>query len=307
MIFAEWRHDMEGALQLALSSLPHFNNDGDAFLITEVTGRQLAYAGRKSEAIEWLERAHAHTISEHEVWRRNVMITLAELVGKEDSARAVALTHEAVLLSRTTLLGERLAESCAEESIALWSANDRKGAFNSLQLAVREALTAESDTTTWKELFLSLFRVVSYFGSIAHKSLSSGWHRRANAGDVSRHGRFGYDQVLSCPEELHSDLDGHVWRGSPRVFGRGSVVPGRNAARRDVSSRSEYLFVRRILGRVSAAAGLLPGIADEHQNGDKDRQRTGDGESRFVAFHSITSEKHLNSVVRRNARVGTRT
>jgi hypothetical protein len=170
MILAEWRHDMNAAVQLALSSLPQFNSEGDAFLITEVTGRQLAYAGRKSEAIEWLERAHAYTISEHEVWRRNVMITLAEFLGKEDPAKAVALTHEAVLLSRTVLLGERLAESCAEETIARWNANDRKGAFDSLQLAVRETLTAESDAITWKELFLSLFRVAIYFGSIAHKS-----------------------------------------------------------------------------------------------------------------------------------------
>ncbi len=170
MILAEWRHDMNAAVQLALSSLPKFNSDGDAFLITEVTGRQLAYAGRKSEAIEWLERAHAYTISEHEVWRRNVMITLAEFLGKEDPARAVALTNEAVLLSRTALLGERLAESYAEEAIARWSANDRMGAFNSLQLAVRETLRAESDAITWKELFLSLFRVAIYYGSIAHKS-----------------------------------------------------------------------------------------------------------------------------------------
>ena len=170
MILAEWRHDMDAAVQLALSSLPQFNSDGDAFLITEVTGRQLAYAGRKSEAIEWLERAHSYTINEHEVWRRNVMITLAEFLGTEDPARAVALAHEAVLLSRTALLGERLAESCAEEAIALWNANDKTGAYDSLQLAVRETMTAESDAITWKELFLSLFRVAIYYGSIAHKS-----------------------------------------------------------------------------------------------------------------------------------------
>jgi hypothetical protein len=170
MILAEWRHDMDAAVQLALSSLPRFNSGGDAFLITEVTGRQLAYAERKSEAIEWLERANAYTISEHELWRRNVMITLAEFVGTDDSARAVTLTHEAVLLSRSALIGERLAESCAEEGIARWNANDRTGAFDSLQLAVRETLAAESDATTWKELFLSLFRVAVYYGSIAHKS-----------------------------------------------------------------------------------------------------------------------------------------
>jgi hypothetical protein len=170
MILAEWRHEMDAALELANSSLSSFNKDGDAFLITEVMGRQLAYAGRKAEAIEWLERAHAYHISEHEVWRRNVMITLAELVGPEDPAGAITLTHEAVLLSQNALMGERLAESYAEEAIAYWGAGDRKASFASLQLAVRETLKNESDTTTWKELFLSLFRVAISYGSIAHRS-----------------------------------------------------------------------------------------------------------------------------------------
>lgn len=57
MIQAEWRHDMDGALQLAESSLPRFTRDEDAFLITEVTGRQLSYAGRSIEAIAWMQRA----------------------------------------------------------------------------------------------------------------------------------------------------------------------------------------------------------------------------------------------------------
>jgi hypothetical protein len=170
MIRAEWRHDMDAAVQLALSSLPNFDSDGDAFLITEVTGRQLGYAGRRAEAIEWLERAHGYQINEHEVWRRNVMITLAEWVGAEDPVRAVELTREAVSLSRTALAGERVAESCGEEAIALWGANDRKGAFDALQVAVRETLAVESDTTNWKELFLTMFRVAVYYGSIAHKS-----------------------------------------------------------------------------------------------------------------------------------------
>jgi hypothetical protein len=36
------------------------------------------------------------TIREHELWRRNVLISLAELVGKEDPPRAVMLGREAV-------------------------------------------------------------------------------------------------------------------------------------------------------------------------------------------------------------------
>jgi hypothetical protein len=103
MILAEWRHDMDAALELASSSLRSFSEDGDAFLITEVMGRQLAYAGRRAEAIDWLERAHTYPIAKHELWRRNVMITLAELVGQEDPARAIPLTHEAVAEKACTL------------------------------------------------------------------------------------------------------------------------------------------------------------------------------------------------------------
>jgi tetratricopeptide (TPR) repeat protein len=169
MMLAEWRHDLQGALELTRVSLPLFNNDGDAFLLTEVMGRQLSYAGKPAEAIEWLERARSYPIREHELWRRNVLITLAELVAKADPARAVALVREAVALSRATLGGERTAESCAEEAIALWNANDRKAAFESLEEAVKQVLEIETDTSNWKEVFLTLFRVVIYFSSIEQK------------------------------------------------------------------------------------------------------------------------------------------
>jgi hypothetical protein len=78
MILAEWRHDVPTAVQLAESSLARLDDNESRFLISEVTGRQLAYAGRSAEAIEWLNRARSFSIQGHTLWRRNVLITLAQ-------------------------------------------------------------------------------------------------------------------------------------------------------------------------------------------------------------------------------------
>jgi tetratricopeptide (TPR) repeat protein len=170
MIAAEWRHDISGAVELATSALERINDNENRFLITEVTGRQFSYAGRSDEAIGWLERAHSFPISGHALWRRNVLITLAEQVGKSNPARAAKRTAEALALSRTALgeQKERVIEALAEHAIALWNAGERDEAFAMMQSAVRELLVIESGEPYWKKLFLTLFYIVIYYGSIAY-------------------------------------------------------------------------------------------------------------------------------------------
>jgi len=89
MVLAEWENQLDDALTLAESSLQALSGDDCRFLILEVTGRQLSYTGKPQEAMEWLERALTCDAFHHSLWRRNVLITLAELRGAHD-ARAAA-------------------------------------------------------------------------------------------------------------------------------------------------------------------------------------------------------------------------
>ena len=47
---AEWQNDVGGAVSLAETSVTDFARDEDAFLIVEVTGRQLFYDARSPDA-----------------------------------------------------------------------------------------------------------------------------------------------------------------------------------------------------------------------------------------------------------------
>src|SRR5262249_51618655 len=73
MVLAEWDKQLDGALALSESSLLHFGADDCRFLVMEVTGRQLTYAGKSREAMEWLERALRCDAFHHSLWRRNVL------------------------------------------------------------------------------------------------------------------------------------------------------------------------------------------------------------------------------------------
>jgi hypothetical protein len=168
MILAEWRHDIEAAVQLAESALQALEKESDRFLIIEVTGRQLSYANRPSEAIAWLERARSLPVTGHPLWRRNVLITLAEEVGKTDAHRAVEYTQEALDLSRRqdwSIL--RIVEASAEHSLALWLAGERNAAFVTLQEAAIGLFRGKSDQAEWTKLFLAFFELATYLSSVA--------------------------------------------------------------------------------------------------------------------------------------------
>ncbi len=170
MITAEWRHDIDRAVKLAESSLQDFNSDDDRFLITEVTGRQLSYAGRSRDAIEWLQRARSFPISTHALWRRNVLITLAEEIGKSDAQLATKYTEEALELTRKSgMETSRLIEAEAEHGLALWNAGQHRAAFDLMSGAIQCLLDIQNDLDPyWKKLFLQAFYHVLYFSSMSY-------------------------------------------------------------------------------------------------------------------------------------------
>jgi len=165
MLKAEWREDMEGAVTLAELTVAEFQRDEDAFLVVEVTGRQLFYNGRVNEAEAWLERARHYPIAQHPLWRRNVLITLAEIRGKSSPPEAVLLVREAVEVARKDLEPERLAEAYAEEAIASWNQGHKEASFDSLSRAIHTILSIDTGSVTWKQCFAGLFQMAFYYSS----------------------------------------------------------------------------------------------------------------------------------------------
>ena len=81
MLRAEFFDDIDGAVKLAEAELDKVEDDESIFLIVEVTGRQLSYAKRSTESINWLKRARSILVTGNSLLRRNVLITLAEQEG----------------------------------------------------------------------------------------------------------------------------------------------------------------------------------------------------------------------------------
>ena len=168
IILAEWEHQVAAALDLAQATVSRLPDEDCAFLIAEVTGRQLHYAGRSAEGARWLEQALACNSYRQSLWRRNVLITLAEICGPTDRTRAADLTGAAVELCRNTgLIDTSLIEALAEHSMALWNNNQRAEAFRALEEAVSKSLETESPADTWKGMFARVFGVAAYYSGVA--------------------------------------------------------------------------------------------------------------------------------------------
>ncbi|HWY59759.1 MAG TPA: hypothetical protein VNZ03_35175 [Terriglobales bacterium] len=168
IILAEWEHRVAEALNLAETAIARLPGEDCSFLIAEVIGRQLHYAGRSAEGAGWLERALGCNAYRQSLWRRNVLITLAEICGPLERRRAAQLTGKAVELCRGAgFLMTALIEALAEQSMALWNNNQRVEAFRALEEAVSTSLETESSEDTWKGLFSRIFGVAVYYSGVA--------------------------------------------------------------------------------------------------------------------------------------------
>ncbi|MEZ2346415.1 ATP-binding protein [Terriglobus sp. RCC_193] len=167
VILAEWEHRLEDAVSLAESALKRLDRADCQFLIREVSGRQISYAGQGERAIPWLERALKCDAFRHSLWRRDVLITLAELKGPTSRHAAVELTAQAIVVAEGPHpydLG--VAEAFAEHGIALWKAEDRRSAFAAFENAVDRFLKAPSQVELWKGSFFRLFAALVYFSDV---------------------------------------------------------------------------------------------------------------------------------------------
>jgi tetratricopeptide (TPR) repeat protein len=168
VILAEWEQQVAEALDLAQAAISRLPAEDCIFLIAEVIGRQLHYAGRSAEGAGWLERALDCNAYRFSLWRRNVLITLAEICGPSDRSRAADLTGAAVALCRNAgLIDTALIEALVEHSMALWNNNRRVEAFQTLEEAVSKSLETEASGDTWKGMFARVFGVAAYYSGIA--------------------------------------------------------------------------------------------------------------------------------------------
>jgi hypothetical protein len=168
MVLAEWDDQLEAAVALSESSLDRFNSDDCRFLILEVTGRQLSYARKSEQAVQWLNRALDCNAFHHSLWRRNVLITVAELHGAIAPVKAAEFTAEAVRISKEGRLVETiLIETLVEHGMALWRAGKDRESFATFEDAINRLLVIESEANRWKGLFARAFNVIAYFSAIA--------------------------------------------------------------------------------------------------------------------------------------------
>jgi hypothetical protein len=167
MLLAEWEKQVEPAVSLAESSLNRLDGDECHFLIMEVTGRQLSYAGKSHEAMTWLTRAIVCDAYHNSLWRRNVLITMAKLHGPTDPRKATEFTAEAVRVCENGKLQDSLyIEALAEHGMALWRAGESTRSFRMFDDATDRIFTIRSDTDAWKAQFARLFAVIAYFSGI---------------------------------------------------------------------------------------------------------------------------------------------
>ena len=168
MLLAEWENKLAAALSLGESSLDHFEAGDCRFLIMEVTGRQLSYAGKPQEAITWLERALTCDAYRNSLLRRNALITLAALHGHHDPHKAAECTAEAVRISQDGKLIDSLyIETLAEHGIALWKAGEGIQSFKMFEEATNRLFAIQTNADSWKGSFARVFAVVAYFSGVA--------------------------------------------------------------------------------------------------------------------------------------------
>jgi tetratricopeptide (TPR) repeat protein len=168
MVLAEWEDQLDLAIRLSESTLGRLETEECRFLIMEVTGRQLFYAKMPKEAASWIERALKCDAYHQSLWRRNLLITMAEIYSSHDPRKAAEYTAEAVRISRDgKLISQLYVEALAEHGIALWNTGDQHESFKTFEEATNQIFAARTDTDNWKGQFARLFSVIAYFSGVA--------------------------------------------------------------------------------------------------------------------------------------------
>ena len=168
VILAEWRNQLPQAVAVAEKVLRTAASDGVRFLIEEVTGRQLAYAGRWEEALRWMGRALERDVRGFAILRRNLLVTVGEGVARYNLAAACQFSRQAVDVAKSASLEPvRIAEALGEYAIALWGAGQREKAFTQWQEAVQTLVRSVGEHPSYAQTFVAFLHAGGYFGNMA--------------------------------------------------------------------------------------------------------------------------------------------
>ncbi len=141
------------------------------FALRDVIGHQLVGIGRSGEARPYLEEAQLPVFEGFELFRIRSRLELASILGREERAKAVSLTGEALDLANETaaLPASEVVMCLAEAAIARFDAGGVSAAFDAWDDAlgrVVDGVSAEP-TDKWKGLLVRCGHVSGYFVSMA--------------------------------------------------------------------------------------------------------------------------------------------
>jgi hypothetical protein len=168
-ILGESQGHLDAAIAMAEERLPQMATDAERFLILETIGRQLSYVHRDEEALIWMNQAIQLNIGEFGIFRRNVLITAAEVVARTGHPEsAPAYTSRAVEVARASILEPvRLAEALGEHSLALWNAGRAEESFAAWEEGVEKLLDARDQKPPWTQTFLLFLQAAGFFSGMS--------------------------------------------------------------------------------------------------------------------------------------------
>ena len=170
-VHGEMLHDIQAVRSLAgEGSWTAFSSATARFTVAEGIGSTLLSMGRGAEAVSWL--CEAVELDAPVSLRRlvNAAVGACEALGESDRLRAVKILERAAgRVEGNARLAQAADRTVAygELAIARWRCDDRVGAFDAADVAMREALASRDSTDEWAQRFVALGHAVGYFAQVA--------------------------------------------------------------------------------------------------------------------------------------------
>lgn len=170
IILAEYNDNLNLATEVAESAIACASNDPRVqFLLKECIGRQLSYANRYDEAINWFTQALEQQTESYPLLRMYAFLRLSRAIAFQEPYSAIQYAQQAVNLVQTS---EQIPEiefviALGELAIAYWLVIDVSAAFEPWSRAGEYLLEHRTDKDDWKGLFVIYSHITGYFTALA--------------------------------------------------------------------------------------------------------------------------------------------
>ncbi|QUI24215.1 metallophosphoesterase [Vallitalea pronyensis] len=165
IILAENQQNLNEAIKLANASLKlASNNPIIQFIIKSITGKQLVYKGKYTDAIKWLKDALSNNINLYLFEKVDTYLKLSEAIAFNDLEESAQYAKQAVEISKSnqSIPKYYLVKVIGECIIALWEAKNVEDMFLYYDEAVNILLGNKKDSNSWKEVFTIFGHVSGY-------------------------------------------------------------------------------------------------------------------------------------------------